>query len=142
MGNYIYKKGTVAPLVVDTLEPITCASPSLKEQIERIELMSKIASKMIPDTFPDTCESVQIGQPLEKKYVISEMPDSPNPQLVEPDIESIPETPQVPAVKRAQIFTFIIDDKKRDRSSCSICTWSDESEENKLLYKMMKEMML
>lgn len=141
MGNYMYKKGTVAPLVItDTLEPITTASPSLKEQIERITSMSRIASKMIPDTFPDTCESVQIGQPLE--FVIPEMPDSPNPQFLEPDVESIPETPQVPAVKRAQTFTFVIDDKKRDRSSCSICTWSDESEEHKSLYKMMKEMML
>jgi hypothetical protein len=133
MGNYIYKKGTIVPLVVDTLEPITCASPSLKEQIERIASMSRIASNMVPS---------------EKEYVIPEMPDSPQSQpqipailIVESDVESVPEPPCIP-VKRAQTFTFVIDDIKKDRSSCSICTWSDESEENKSLYKMMKEMML
>lgn len=139
MGNYVYKKATVAPLVMDTLEPITCASPSLKEQIEKITSMSMIASKMIPREFPETCEDVQIGQPLE--YIIPEMPDSPNPQPVEP-VEPVLEEPQVPAVKRAQTFTFVIDEKKRDRSSCSICAWSDETEEHKSFYKMMKEMML
>jgi len=150
MGNYMNKKGTVAPLVVDTIEPITCASPSLKEQIDRIASMSHVS---VPETFPETCESVPIEQPLE--FVIPEMPDSPAPveSLTIPvesvpvesvPVESVPveSVPVVPAVKRAQTFTFVIDEKKRDRSSCSICAWSDETEEHKSLYKMMKEMML
>jgi hypothetical protein len=136
----MYKKGTVAPLVVDTLEPTTCASPSLKMQIDRIASMSHLS---IPDAFPDTCESEPIRQPLE--FVIPEMPDSPAPVESVVPVESVPVesvVPVVPAVKRAQTFTFVIDEKKRDRSSCSICAWSDETEEHKSLYKMMKEMML